>query len=416
MSPSQPLRNTLVALAIACATSLAGAAAPVHWVSSWGSAQQIPDPQNELPAAGWNDASLRQIVQTSIGGSELRVRFSNVFGSASIVIDHATIALAVAPGKPDLDPSSIKPLTFGGRASVTIPAGAEYYSDTVALKHPPRANLAISTHFASAPARQTSHGGSRTTSFYVAGDKVTDAAWPEAAKVVHWYQIAAVEVKAPRTVGAVVAIGDSITDGYGVTTDGNNRWTDVLVERLQGGKPVAVINAGIGGGRMLKDGLGPNLAARFERDVIARPGVTHAIVLIGVNDLGGQHRNKEDTPAARKALVEELMQAHRQLVERAHAHGICVVGATVSPYTGSDYYNPGPANEADRQALNGWIRTSGVFDAVADVDAALRDPADGSRLAPQLDSGDHLHPSLAGYRAIANAVPLNALRTCAHRR
>lgn len=388
----------------------------MHWVSSWGAAQQIPDPQNELAASAWADGSLRQLVRMSIAGSKMRVRFSNVFGSASITIDGASVALALAPGKADIDPASVRPLTFSGRAAVSIPAGAEYYSDTVVLPHAARATLAISTHFAGAPARQSSHGGSRTTSFYVAGNRVLEPVWPDAGKVVHWYQISAVDVQAAPSVHAVVAIGDSITDGYGVTTDGNDRWTDGLIKRLEGGAPLAVINAGIGGGRMLKDGAGPNMAARFERDVIARPGVSHAIVLIGVNDLGVQHRSKEDTPATRKALVEDLMEAHRQLVERAHAHGICVIGATVSPYTGSDYYAPGAANEADRQALNSWIRTSGVFDAVADVDAALRDPAEPQRLAPALDSGDHLHPNLAGYRAIASAVPLPALRQCAYQR
>jgi lysophospholipase L1-like esterase len=174
---------------------------------------------------------------------------------------------------------------------------------------------------------------------------------------------------------------------------------------------VGVVNAGIGGGRMLRDGLGPNLAARFERDVLARPGVSHAIVLIGVNDLGVQHRNNEDSRAARGQLLEDLRQAQRQMVERAHGAGVCVIGATIGPYAGSGYYKPGPDNEADRQAYNRWIRESGVFDGVIDFDAALRDPARPDSLLKTYDN-DGLHPNLAGYKAMAEAVPLAQFKTC----
>jgi lysophospholipase L1-like esterase len=175
---------------------------------------------------------------------------------------------------------------------------------------------------------------------------------------------------------------------------------------------VGVVNTGIGGGRLLRDGLGPNLVSRFERDVLARGGVSHAVVMIGVNDLGVQHKNGEDSPAARKALLQDLQQAHRQLVQAAHAHGVCVIGATITPYAGSGYYQPGPENEQDRQAYNQWIRSAGVFDGVADFDAALRDPARPDLILKSYDSGDGLHPSPAGFRAMADAVPLDALKTC----
>ena len=395
-----------------CATAPGTASNPgQHWVASWGTAQMVPETANELPAANWRDASIRQIVHLSLGGSQVRVRLSNAYGTAPLLVDAASVARAVAPGRAAIDAATLQVLTFDGRSAVTIPAGAEYYSDPVSLDAPAGADLAISLHFTGEPARQTSHSGARASSFLAAGNRTADADWPGAATVTRWFAIADVDVLAPRAAGALVAIGDSITDGYGVTTDGNDRWTDVLAARLRRDNvPIGTVNAGIGGGRMLKDGLGPNLVSRFERDVLGRAGVTHALVLIGINDLGNLHRNTPDLPADRRQLLADLRLAHRQLATRARALGVCLIGATVTPYVGSDYYHPEPANEADRQELNAWIRDAGVFDAVVDFDAALRDPAQPQRLAPQYDSGDHLHPSLAGYRAMADAVPLEMLR------
>lgn len=395
-----------------CATAPGNASDPgQHWVASWGTAQMVPETANELPAANWRDASIRQIVHLSLGGSEVRVRLSNAYGTAPLLVDAASVARAVAPGRAAIDAATLQVLTFDGRSTVTIPAGAEYYSDPVSLDAPAGADLAISLHFTGEPARQTSHSGARASSFLAAGNRTADADWPGAATVTRWFAITDVDVLAPRAAGALVAIGDSITDGYGVTTDGNDRWTDVLAARLRRDNvPIGTVNAGIGGGRMLKDGLGPNLVSRFERDVLGRAGVTHALVLIGVNDLGNLHRNTPDLPADRRQLLADLRLAHRQLATRARARGVCLIGATVTPYVGSDYYHPEPANEADRQELNAWIRDAGVFDAVVDFDAALRDPAQPQRLAPQYDSGDHLHPSLAGYRAMADAVPFEMLR------
>lgn len=414
MSRQSILAASLLSIFLAgCAATGVQSTAGDHWVASWGSAQLVPEGQNELPAAQWQDASLRQVVRVSLGGRQVRVKLSNVFGTAPLVVDAGSVALAGAPGKADVDAASLRPLRFGGAASVTIPAGAEYLSDPVALPHAAGADLAISLHFPQAPARQTGHPGARATSFRVPGNQVLAAGWPQADTFTRWYQIAGIEVLADAKAHTVVAIGDSITDGYGVMPDTYARWTDALASRLRGAgmTDVGIVNAGIGGGRMLRDGLGPNLVSRFERDVLARPGVSHAIVLIGVNDFGVQHRNKEDTPAARARLVEDLEQAYRQIVARAHEEGVCVLGATITPYGGSGYYAPGPDNEADRLAYNQWIRTAGVVDGVIDFDAALRDPARPDHLQKALDN-DGLHPSPVGYKAMADAVPLEQLRSC----
>lgn len=416
-------RQSILAAALAAAflagCSTVGASAPAaggaddHWVASWGTAQMVPDPQNELAPAQWRDATLRQVVRVSNGGTALRIKLSNAFGAAPLVIDGASVALASGPGHATLDAASLRALRFGGSASVTIPGGAEYLSDPVDMAVPASADLAISMHFPAEPARQTSHPGARTTSFVAPGQHVMDADLPGAATFTRWYQLAEVDVKTQPAAHAVVAIGDSITDGYGVVTDTNTRWTDGLATRLRanGMLDVGVVNAGIGGGRLLRDGLGPNMASRFERDVLERAGVSHAIVMIGVNDLGVQHRNKEDSPAARAQLVADMEEAQRQLVARAHARGVCVIGGTITPYARSGYYQPGAANEADRQAYNRFVRESGVFDGVADFDAALRDPARPDYLRQDYDN-DGLHPNKAGYQAMAEAVPLELLKSC----
>lgn len=412
-------RQSILAAALS-ALFLAGCASPGassrpegHWVASWGTAQMVPGAEHELAPAQWRDATMRQVVRVSLGGERLRVRFSNAFGTEPLVIAGAGVALSKGPGRSAIDPASSRVLRFGGAASVTIPAGAEYLSDPVALPHAAGSDLAVSMHFPSAPARQTSHPGARATSYVAPGQQLAAAELPQASTFTRWYQLAGIEVQAAPDVRTVVAIGDSITDGYGVAPDTNLRWTDGLAARLRqaGMRGIGVVNAGIGGGRLLRDGLGPNLAARFQRDVLERPGVSHAIVLIGVNDFGNLHRNTDDSPAARRQLLADMQEALRQSVARAHARGVCVIGATITPYAGSEYYHPKAPNEQDRQAYNAWIRGSGVFDGVIDFDAALRDPARPDHLLKAYDN-DGLHPNMDGYKAMAEAVPLELLKEC----
>ena len=398
--------------AVLAATALPAAAQTPepHWVASWGAAQQIPEPQNSLPAAEMTDATLREIVNLSIGGPAVRVRFSNAFGTEPLVIDAAHIARAIKPGTSRIDPASDTPLTFGGAASVTIPAGADYDSDPVAFPAAPGGDIAVSFHLPQAPAQQTGHPGSRSTTFVVHGDYVGDTQFAGAQTVDHWYQLSGISVAAPADASTIVTLGDSITDGHASTTNGNDRWPDVLAARLRSDPATAdigVVNAGIGGGRVLLDGLGPNMVARFGRDVLDRPGVKAVIVLEGVNDLGTLTREHPVSQAVLDDQRHQIISAYQQVIERAHAHGIRVYGATIMPFTGSDYYHPSAMVEADRRQINDWIRAPGHFDGVIDFARVTQDPQHPDRLAPSDDSGDHLHPGPAGYAAMGAAIPLS---------
>ena len=387
----------------------ASAAAMSGWVGSWATSQQVPEPRNVLPLEDLHDATLRQIVHLSVGGAQLRVHISNAFGTVPLQLTAVHIARAIAAGSDAIDPATDCALTFHGSASVTVPAGAEYISDPVNFSAPPLSNLAITLRMDEPPAQETGHPGSHAVSYVTHGDHVASASLPGAEKVEHWYQISDVDVATFATPTAVVTLGDSITDGHGSTVNGNNRWPDVLAARLQTGastQNIGVLNEGIGGNRLLLDGLGPNALARFDRDVLAQAGARYLIVLEGVNDLGTLTRDHDVSPAEHQALVQNILGAYEQIVTRAHAHGIRVMGATILPYAGSDYYHPGPTSEADRQQINQWIRVPGHFDAVLDFDQVMRDPNHPDRMLPAYDSGDHLHPSPAGYKVMADAIPL----------
>jgi lysophospholipase L1-like esterase len=409
-------RWTIALLGACLLTATAEARDTAHtWIASWGSSQMIADGDNALPADRARAITLRQVIRLSAGGTRIRVRLSNAFGTRPLVIGAGHVAQSVAPATSQI--AGGMRLTFSGRADAVIPAGAELYSDPVALPVAAGADLAISLYLPEAAAPQTGHPGARAISYTLAGDHVADAELAGAAQATHWYALADLEVSGPANAATIVAIGDSITDGYGVKPNRNTRWTDVLAERLRrvpASRGIGVVNAGIGGNRILLDGLGPNLMARFDRDVIARSGVRWAILLEGVNDLGVLTREAPATPAAHTALVTQITTGYTELVARAHAHGIRVIGATIMPFGGNDYYHPGPATEADRQAVNAFVRTSGVFDAVIDFDRVMRDPAQPIRLDPAVDSGDHLHPSEAGYRRMGEAVPLALFRSPPH--
>jgi len=349
-------------------------AARQEWVGSWAASQQIPEPQNALPSDDLRDATLRQIVHLSAGGSTLRVHVSNAFGTSSLHLTSVHIARPVSSSAPGIDAATDKALTFSGKADVIIPAGAEYLSDPVENPVAPLSDLAVSIHYEDPPARETGHPGSRATSYLVHGDAVAAADLPDAKKVDHWYQLSAIDV--------------------GVTKTRN----------------IGMLNQGIGGNHLLTDGLGTNALARFDRDVLARAGVRWLIVFEGVNDLGGLTQMSDPPHDEHLAFVDRVIASYEQIVARAHAAHIQVFGATITPYTGSGYYHPPASNEADRQAINQWIRAPGHFDAVIDFDKAVADPAHPNHLAPGYDCGDHLHPSPAGYRVMGELIPLGLFR------
>lgn len=413
MAISSKIKAVVFALVlIGCVSPGRGASADKtkSWVGSWAASQQIPEPQNSLAPDDLRDATLRQIVHLSIGGSKVRVHLSNAFGTAPLRITSAHIARPVSASGARIDPATDKALYFSSAPEVTIPAGAEFISDPIEFRVNALSDLAITLHFDEPPARQTGHPGSRATSYLVHGDLVSAPELPNAKTVEHWYQIAGVDVSGPPNAAAIVTLGDSITDGHGATVNGNDRWPDVLAQRLQASpatRILGVLNQGIGGNRLLLDGLGPNALARFDRDVLAQPGATFLIVLEGVNDLGMMAREGAMPQAGHAALVQRILAAYQQIILRAHTRHIRVIGATILPYVGSGFYHPAPENEADRQAVNQWIRAPGHFDAVVDFDRIMRDPGHPDRLLPAYDSGDHLHPSPPGYRVMADAIPLS---------
>jgi lysophospholipase L1-like esterase len=388
-------------------------ASPGGWTGSWAASQQIPEPENALASADLQDATLRQIVHLSAGGAWVRVHVSNAFGTAPLHLASIHIARPVSTSSAVIEPGTDTPLEFAGSPDLVIPAGAEFVSDAVKFSAPSGSNLAITIYYDEPPAQETGHMGSRATSYLVHGNHVSEADLAKAKTFEHWYQISAVDVAALKKPASIVILGDSITDGHGATVNGNDRWTDVLAERLRGDKndsSVGVLNQGIGGNHLLTDGLGPSALARFDRDVLAQTAVHWLIVGEGVNDLGGLARNAKLPAADHVSLVSRVTAAYQQIVTRAHAHGIFVIGATILPYVGSDYYHPDAMSEADRAAVNGWIRATGHFDAVIDFDKLARDPEHPDRLLPAYDSGDHLHPGGRGYRAMGEFVPLSLFK------
>ena len=361
------------------------------------------------PFMHFTNQTLRQIVRASVGGSRLRIVLSNTFGNAPLTIGAAHVALR--DKEDSIQTMRGGPLTFSGRTSVTIPAYAIVYSDPVPLTISPLADIAIDVYLpgtTNTPAALSMHGSSFQTSYVSeTGNHAGIAKLPTVATTRSWFVVSRVEVGATDAAGVVVAFGDSITDGAASTPDTNNRWPDVLARRLLASPtPVkmGILNAGIGGNRVLSEGTygsGINALARFEVDALSHPGVTHIIVMEGINDIGNARQNP--TPTG-----DDLIVAHKQMITRAHARGVKILGATLTPFWGAAYYTE--VGEAKRQALNDWIRNGKAYDGVIDFDKATRDPADPKKLLAAYDSCDHLHPSDAGYKAMAESIDLSLFR------
>ncbi len=390
-----------------------------RWVGIWTAAPQraepadLPPPPFTADGLVFRDSTLRQTIKVSAGARRIRLRISNAFGAAVLGVARVGVALPGdgRAGVSCIEPGTSRAVTFAGRPGVVAAAGEHVVSDPVDFHVAVAASVTVTMYLAEgvqAAGGVTAHPGSRTTSYVIAGDHVTDLRLPRAVPVDHWYLLDAVESGCSGP--AAVILGDSLTDGRGSTTNGNDRWPDQLLDLMRsrgdaGG--VALLNQGIGGNRVLRDGLGPAVLARLDRDALEVTGVRWLVIFAGVNDIG----TADATDAAQRQVAAELRAAYEQIAAKAHAAGIGVYGATLTPFGGNDPYDdPAGHREAARQAVNAWLRAGRGFDAVLDFDRAVRDPLDQRRVRATLDSGDHLHLNPAGYRALAGAVPAGFFR------
>ena len=401
------LAGTLLAVAaigIAPATMAGEARGAGHWVGTWSASPQEASHPVEL-----NGQTIRQVVHVSIGGKQLRVRLSNAYGPGPLHIGAARVGLRSAGAS--IVAGSDRALTFNGSESATIPAGALAVSDAVRFTVPDGGDVSVSIYVPGAESAATEHTlGLQTTYISPEGDFSGADTLPTATTRQSYYFLTGLEVAATTKSGAVVTLGDSITDGLHSTVDANRRWPNRLAERLRAqkrGSKVAVLNAGISGNRLLHDTFGTNVSARLDRDVLVQSGARWLIVLAGINDIG--------FPGS--ATVDEIVAGHVQIIDRARAMGLKVYGATLTPFQAflpGFYYTTG--GEARRQAVNHWIRTGKAYDAVIDFDKAIRDPHNPAALRPDYDSGDNLHPNDAGYKAMADAIDLSLFGDSVHRR
>lgn len=415
--------NALLRLAFTAAFLFVACAPPALavrrgvWVGTWSASPEAPFGEaspEKLRDKPFENETIRNVVHTSIGGSRVRIKLSNLFGSRPVVIGAAHVA--VRDKGPRIVTGSDRALTFSGRASVSIPAGAVVLSDPAKLDVPAGGDLAVSIFLPEVTPMTSVHRSAFQTSYVAAGNAAGAETFDEPTTISVWPFLTAVDVETAASPGAVVTLGDSITDGSNSTSNTNRRWPDVLAARLRAAKRnVAVLNQGIGGNRILHDGtgdygpaFGPNALARFDRDVLAQAGVRWVVVLLGINDIGHPGAG---APMSEDVSAEDMIAGLRQLAERAHEKGLLIYGCTLTPFEGitwAGWFTP--EKEAKRQAVNHWIRTSGVFDGVVDFDKAVRDPEHPTRMLEAFDSGDHLHPNDAGLKAMGEAIDLRLFR------
>jgi lysophospholipase L1-like esterase len=426
MKPPIFLRWVVGTLAlVALGRGVVQGAEPEHWVSTWATSPQQPRafpalrpaapaasattparpaPPRPVPIKSFHNQTLRMIAHTTIGGRRVRIELSNAFGSTPLVIGAAHIAMRDKESA--IVPASDRTLLFGGRPTCWIPPGATEVSDAVDLDVPAASDLAVSLYIPETAAADTMHAvGLHATYVSKKGNTTAAPSMTDAIANQSYYWLTNIDVLAPPDAAAVVTFGDSITDGALSTPDTDRSWPSFLARRLaaNGGTNIAVLNQGISGNRLLRDGAGVNALARFDRDVLAQPGVKWLMVLEGINDIGLGSR--PDTPVSDAVGADELIAALKQLIERAHEHGIKVIGGTLTPYEGAAYYSVG--GEQIRMLVNQWIRSAGAFDAVVDFDAIARDPANPKQFREDFNDGDHLHPNDSGYEAMANAIDLS---------
>jgi lysophospholipase L1-like esterase len=391
-----------------------GAPPRANWVGTWAA---VPTATPATATPSLNNETIRQVIHTSIAGSELRLRLTNEFGSEALHVGEVHVARRTGATGTDVIPATDRAVTFGGERSPTIPAGAPLLSDPVRLSVPARTDLVVSIYIPDSVQVTTLHAFANTSNVIAAGNVTGDRS-VTGRTVTQWFFLSTVSVRADRGTSAIVALGDSITNGAGTPVDTNQRWPDLLANRL---RDTGMLNLGVAGNRLLHDPnpppgsdaqnfavfFGQSALRRFDRDVAAQPGARFVVVLLGVNDLGHPGTS---APPSEVVSAQEIINAHRQLITRAHALGMKIFGGTILPFKNDTLGFYSEVNEAKREAVNHWIRTSGEYDGVIDFDKATRDPADPLALNPAYDSGDHLHPNAAGMAAMANAVPARLFR------
>ena len=408
-----------VTLAVAGVCAMGGTARAEdagHWVTSWAaSVQPVWEPDFFAPVSvprGLRDQTMRQIARISVGGDHVRVMISNEYGKLPLAIGSAHVALAGPNG--DTQTGSDHALTFAGKSSVVVPPGAPIVSDPLAMHVDPLSSIAVSLYFPEVTPTSTWHNDARQTAYIAAGDETADTTLPSPQPLIARLFLSAIQVDAGPDTRTLVTFGDSITDGDGSTVDANNRWPDVLAERLaQADAHLGVANEGISGARILRDRMGDNALARFDRDVLGQPNVATVVLMMGINDVGWPDTllvpKGEPAPSA-----QDVIAGYEQLIARAHAHGLRILGATLTPFEDTFHGTPlfgyySEDKEAKREVLNDWIREPGHFDGVIDFDKLTRDPANPKHIQAQYDKGDHLHPNPAGYKAMAELIDLKML-------
>lgn len=396
------MRATRFFLAIALSGGMSSAADAEYWSRSWMAAPQVwTAPADKRPDL--TDRTIRQVVRISGGGQRIRLRLSNEMTQEPLLVGAIHVALAGEDGR--IIPGSDHVLSFNGVQGARLPAGASLLSDPVDLSVKPLTSLTVSIHLPAGAANPTVHSYAAATNWIAPGDQTAAEQMSGASIVGPRLILSAVEVETLRPATTIVTLGDSITDGVRATNDSNRRWPDLLAERLQkaGRKNVSIANAGISANRLLSEGAGQNALARFDADVLAVPGVTHVVLLEGVNDIGAAFAEKRPIPSA-----QNLIGAYRQMIARAHGRGVKIILATILPYKGAGYWSE--QGEAVRMAVNDWIRTSGEADGVVDLAKATADPSDPARMARPYDVGDALHPNDAGFAVMADAFDLRLFR------
>jgi len=394
----------IVLLLSACSGSKTVSTGNKGWVGTWSTAPQLVEPHNMPPEPGLTENTLRQTVRVSIGGGVVRLRFSNAFSKSPVELKSVAIAQSLEGSSVDV--STQKTLKFNNNPGIIMAPGGEAFSDPVKFNLKPGSRLAVTIHFGKTSPDVTGHPGSRTTSFILSGNNISSSGFAGAVKTDHWYVIQGIDVQGNKNSKTIAVLGNSITDGRGSGTNKQNRWTDILSARLLENpdtKNTGVLNLGIGGNCVVRGGLGPTALERFDRDILSQSNVRWLIILEGINDIGSAK-----TQVEADKIAAELIAAYDEMINKAHAKGILVYGATMLPFAGSFYDTP--YRQTARDAVNEWIRNSRRFDAVIDFDKIMRNPENVKTILTDMHDGDFLHPNQAGYRRMGENVNLGLFK------